>query len=707
MGRLGLPLLLLAGCPPESRPPAEETAAPWPDSAPSEESGIAETDAPLADLVTLSECVVEVSPSAVEVPADGRGSVTLDVVALDGRGRPLPDGSRIELVASSGWVEPAPALANGRTTTVLHSATHEGTAWLSAPGCLLRRPVSVHFTPLLSWSAQLHVHGSVSEGSGTMRGFSGDAHEDGLDLLWWTDHDLLYYQNPDLGMSRIDWESGELSGMILGTPALGPASWSVLDQGGTSRATLAVREFAAAQGRYGLLASANGETAPGTQSHVWRVHANNLTSHRPTLGGVQLSFAVRGLEADGAQLRLVVSLSDGTRDGDGNRRIVFYDGQTNEVDAYDTLWVPMDVVPGKWKTVSTDISALADAQWPEFAGDLSAELLGIEIGVQPGGRGSWNLDDVRIRQRTSGEALRRAQAALLERIAVEDGISTRSWVGTEVSGFREPHLNAFGSDAALFDYEGPADWGPADAVAEVQAAGGVVAYNHMFGVDMEGYSDEVRAELVAEQITWLGDNAIFGADLLEVGYRRRGGLIEDFLTVWDALSVFGHYVTGIGTSDVHNVESWDAGTNNFVTWVAAGALDESELLWGLRRGAAWFGDPSWFPDGEVKVSVDVMERGAQQGEVVVGSLAPVTVRFRASHLNAGWVVQAIDDGEAVATATAVADGPFEWAVPVDPRGGSVLRFEVKLADGDGILFSNPVYFVEDSNGVPAERLPRP
>lgn len=504
MGRLVVPLLLLAGCPPDARPPVEETAAPAPDSVPFEESGSTPVDTSPPALPAPAGCIVEVLPSAVEVPADGRGSVTLDVRALDSRSRPLPDGSRLEIVASSGWVEPAPALANGRTTTVLHSATREGLAWVHAPGCMLRRQVSIHFTPLLGWSAQLHVHGSISEGSGTMRGFSGNAHEDGLDLLWWTDHDLLYHQNPDLGMSRIDWESGELSGMILGTPALGPASWSVLDEGGTARATLAVTEFAAQRGRYGLLASANGENAGGTEAHLWTVHANNLTSHRPTLGGVQLSFAVRGLEADGAQLRLVVSLSDGPRDGDGNRRIVFFDGQTDEVDAHDTLWVPMDVVPGRWTTVSADISALADAQWPEYAGDLSAELLGIEIGVQPGGRGSWNLDDIQIRQRTSGEALRHAQADLLERIAVEDGISTRSWVGTEVSGFREPHLNAFGSDVALFDYEGPADWGPADAVADVQAAGGLVAYNHMFGVDMEGYSAELRAELVAEQITWLG-----------------------------------------------------------------------------------------------------------------------------------------------------------------------------------------------------------
>lgn len=698
-----LPLLLSCVGEPPHGPPRE--SEPRADTAAEGDSGLGDTaEEPLAP---GRPCLMRVTPGVSAAPADGGSAIALHVRATDADGVPLPDGTLLRLHTTSGAIDPLPALVGGEALAVLHSATRPGRPWLSSPDCALLGQLEVTFTPLSAWSVQLHIHGSLSEGTGTMRGFSRYAHEDGLDLLWWTDHDVLYHTNPDLSLSGVDWEEGQLSGVITGTPALGPSEWVVKDLGGSAAASLAVDTFAASQGRYGLRAALDRNESGSPEAHRWRIRAKNLTSMRGTLGGLQLAFSVRRQVVSNAQLRVVVPLSSNGEGDTTERRIVFYDGSTDEESTADTLWVEMGASSGGWHEVVADISALADATWPDDERDLSAAFVDIEIGADPAGGGIWHLDDLQFSQRVVGEDLREAQRELLEDYASSSGIDTRSWVGAELSGFGVPHLNAFGSEAVLLDYDRPAGWGPADAVAEVQAAGGLVAYNHMFGVEMNSLSEELRAELVHEQIDYLRATDALGVDLLEVGYRHRGGLIDDFLEVWDALSMDGVYLTGIGTSDVHNDLSWERTSNNFVTWVSAVALEEQDMLWNLRRGAAWFGDPDKFPDGEVVVDVEVPAVGATQGQVVVGLQGPVEVTFAASELSNGWIVRAIADGGVVDQVPVSAGGRFATAVTVDPRGGRVVRFEVLDAAGGGVLYSNPIYFVDRADGVPGERLPRP
>jgi hypothetical protein len=531
-------------------------------------------------------------------------------------------------------------LVGGEAETLLHTATRPGQAQLGVGDCVTTGAVSVSFTPLAAFSAQLHVHGSLSEGTGTMRGFSDNAHLDGLDLLWWTDHDVLYHKNPDISLRKIDWENGQLEGEMPGSSALRPQSWVVRDLGGPLEdAGLSVDTIAAATGVYGLRAVVREGVAGVDASRRWRIHARNLTSIRGTLGGVQLAFRVRREHADRAQLRIVVPLSTAD-DGEGEagsttaRRIIFYDGELDTPRDQGDLYVPMETRPKVWTEVRADISALAAAEWPEAERDLSARFFDIELTGRIGATAAWDLDDFRMSQRVAGDALREAQRGFLDEIADAQGVSTRSWVGAELSGFGEPHLNAFGSDGLLLDYDRAANWGPADAVAEIHDQGGIVSFNHMFGVGMAAFSEAERAEMVDDQLALLSATNVYGADLLEVGYRRRGGLTDDYLQVWDGLSIGGHYVTGIGTSDVHNGPAWESSANNFVTWIAAGELEEAALLWNLRRGAAWFGDPREFPEGEVLVSVEVPAVGASQGQVVVGRQLPTEVVFSANVLKA-------------------------------------------------------------------------
>jgi hypothetical protein len=700
-------LLVLAGCPAELSQADTTPGRPGPevpeDTAPEDSGG--ETG---EETRVIRGCRASVAVDRDAVPADGRADVAVRVRATDLVGRPLPDGTELELVTSSGRVEALPPLSGGVAETLLHAATRPGRATLRVSDCLPNGGGDVEFTALEAFSAQLHIHGSLSEGSGKMREFGAKADRDGLDRLWWTDHDLLYHKNPDLSLRELTWESGTLGGELVGTDVRGPVIWDVIDQGGgLSEGSLTVARGAAANGRYGLRAAIAAGSGDDVVTRSWKVHARNLTSTRGTLGGVHVRFKVRrGLVERGAQLRVTIPLSRGKSDDDPGRLVVFFDGGGKLPDAAPELWVPMGARPGEWVEVSADISALADAAWPEEERDLSAELITVELAARDGASGSWDLDDFRFSQEITGDRLREEQRSFVHQIATDGGFTTQAWVGTEVSGFGEPHLNAFGSSSPLFDYDRAADWGPAEAVDELHADGAIVSFNHMFSVGSDELDASTRAALVDEQYQLLHDNALFGVDLLEVGYRRREGLLEDFLAVWDRLSIDGFFVTGIGTSDVHNTPSWDATGNSFVTWVAAPELEEEAMLWNLRRGAAWFGEPGVFRGGRVQVAVDVPAAGATMGQVIVGRSESTEVRFSAEPLRAEWAVRAVVDGVESARWPVSTAGAFEATHTIEPAGGRVVRFEVLGDSGEILLLTNPVYFI-DAGVVPDERVPVP
>ena len=44
--------------------------------------------------------------------------------------------------------------------------------------------------PERPWSVQLHLHGSFSEGEGSIDSHSWEARDVGCEVLWWSDHDF-------------------------------------------------------------------------------------------------------------------------------------------------------------------------------------------------------------------------------------------------------------------------------------------------------------------------------------------------------------------------------------------------------------------------------------------------------------------------------------------------------------------------------------
>lgn len=648
-------------------------------------------------------CQIVIRADRPQLPADGIAATSLTLFATDDAGSPLPDGTELGLVASSGRLDLGRPVARGMGAGTLTASTWAGEVGFSAPGCEVSEAEPIGFTPLAGVSAQLHLHGSLSEGSGTMREFTADAAAAGLDLMWWTDHDFIFREHAALDLELLDFEGGSASGEVPGTLATGAIPWAMLNGGGTlTDATLSVIEEAAAEGNYGARFEFGEVGGSGTQSQAWSISVRVIQQQRSTLAGLQLAFRIRqNVRVDSGRLVVAARLSEGQG---GGRVIYFHDGPAPGSPPSDELWVPMDTRPGEWVEVVADVSALADATWPEHAGDLSTSMFEVMVSGKAGASGSWDIDNVEFRQALRGAELLEAQRDFLAVLASAGGPA--QLVGHEITLLRDGHLNAYGSRVPLPDYP---TWGGglAEAVAAAQSHGGLVGLNHLFGVPRTVASEATRAELRETVLNNLLAERVYGCDLLEVGYRERVGDLSDHLSVWDGLALGGVIVTGIGSSDLHDRGGWNVAPNNFVTWVSAASLDEADLLWGLQRGAAWFGDPSLFPDGEVRVDFESPSHRATAGQVIVGETGPVSLRFAADWLDVGWTVRLVQDGLVIAELPVEAVGPLDTNFTVEPAGLGFARVEVVADDEYPVLYTNPIYFSPNADDVAPERLPRP
>jgi hypothetical protein len=304
-----------------------------------------------------------------------------------------------------------------------------------------------------------------------------------------------------------------------------------------------------------------------------------------------------------------------------------------------------------------------------------------------------------------GSELKALQADYLEGLKAEP----TQHIGVELSRIDVfPHMNAFGSDVPLISQNEMFGWDGATQVSWAQGYGGVVSCNHMFGMAGSAFSDDERAEEVEDQIELLTAESAFGCDLIEIGYRERGGLLEDFLAVWDALSAERIWITGLGTSDLHDTLDYAETLNNFVTWVPSASASESDISWSLVRGMAWFGDPTFFTEAHVDVRFQAPDVQATMGQVAAGGLGTQTVEFAISPVEAGWVVRLIGNGAELVPEWTIAEaGTFEVSETVELQTETAVRFEVWSSDGEAVLFTNPIYFVDAERDVPMERAPTP
>jgi hypothetical protein len=583
--------------------------------------------------------------------------------------------------------------------------------------------------PERPWSVQLHVHGPWSEGPGSLDSHGREAVGLGVDVLWWSDHDfrITSYRH------------------VTGFGFEGPAepldrneSWSALTRG-EARRRKRVRPLAprcipeseagfvadAAEGEQSLRLSAR---APGPEfaGCLHSVTADRALATRPLASQVALEIDVFA-ESLGPDARAVVELELSQHALPGVQgyaplvlRYELAPQAAGPAGSGAVRALPLAIATGRWVRLRLPVSRDAERVFPEIAaGDNSLHQIRVGVESRRGATAAARFDGLRIEQEVAGPAAFDVQREVIERVALErPGLVQLQ--GVELS-YELRHLNVFGAEPLRLDYDALVresgllagdpprvdrarfrNWATRRAVEIAHARGDLVSYNHAFGVTWAGAKPRrSRGELVR----FLAAERIFGADLLEVGYRDRGGHdLADHLGVWDDLAGLGLRPVGIGTSDSHG-GTWRDDPNRFVSWIFAASPERAALVEGLRRGRVFFGDPARF-DGSLDLST---ASGAVMGQIVVTDRNADEVRIDATGLVPGDLVEVVVSG--APAARHVAEGERLHVVhPLALAQGedAFVRAELRDAGGGPRAFSNPIHFVRPARaeGLPPARVLR-
>lgn len=283
-------------------------------------------------------------------------------------------------------------------------------------------------------------------------------------------------------------------------------------------------------------------------------------------------------------------------------------------------------------------------------------------------------------------------------------------IGGEYS-FPGVHLNAFLPDSTRTPDMlcfGRSDRNAAQWVRSIEQAGGMVSYNHPFGAKM-GLLENLTPDILYSKVISNGlgilENGAFGAQILEVGYVRRGLPLQAHLALWDFLTARGLFLYGNGTSDAHGgIWFQSRHGNNFVTWIWADDRSADSLLRGMKAGRMYFGDPSRW-NGEFDFWVGPHAAGART-HTVDGDLP---LRFRLEPMPDGCSVRLVQgllgkerlDVQYIRSGERIRSGG-SLSIPVDQP--CFVRLEVYLDTPDSeddipLVFSNPIVFTDGTEGI--------
>jgi hypothetical protein len=586
-----------------------------------------------------------------------------------------------------------------------------------------------------AYSMAMHVHSSFSEQCGSMDSQLFQAATNSVDVLWWTDHDhrmsgsgyrktvhftSLSAENGDPGEGTAwKWttaESGPVASNSGGGIVTQPCSPNDPVPGGSMWLTAQSTTSAAA--KFGYYADC--------KPAGWN-YRDNLTGQILTID-VQLTS---GWNRGYLELLIATSYHEASASrpaGDYTLSYRFVPAGTaasrvaNGVQG--VIVIPLTPAgQGSWCTVtltpSDDIAALwPDLDYRDFA------LWGLTLSAaSEGDTVGGYFDYLRFNRRVSGEASLEQQINMEEVLAPKfPGVVQRQ--GLEVSG-QLPHINWFGGAVVIPHYghmtsKAYTSFLENTAVPQVHSAGGLVSYNHPYGYSqgplLPPAKQQALLSQVAQQLLPTGTRpAALGADLLEVGYKLRGGVdLAHHVALWDILSRNAVFLTGNGTNDDHYGQNWHGITNNWFTSVWAASTAEADLLAALAAGRAWSASLSSYRGG-----LDLLVDGScPMGSVTVSSLTSRKLVVSATGIPAGGALQVLRGtvdyaGSAGLAANTKVVGTYtdsqlasgqvtRW---IDTSKSRFVRAQVLNSSGTVIGLSNPVWLLRSAppGGIPAPR----
>jgi hypothetical protein len=602
-------------------------------------------------------------------------------------------------------------------TTAAVAAGLAGAVW--RPDRLLRRGGGTEAAR--AYCMAMHVHACFSEGSGSMEAQLVQAVEAGVDVLWWTEHDqrmnahgYRQWVHFDGLTEREDDRVWTWRPVTAGKPSrtraeFGGAEASPRDAGG--RSLLLAAESTGSYARHALRSKADQDLIrtsldgqsieidlrPVSVSDTAFVSVDLVTSYRPARNGrpagtYTLSYRVGGGRTPGSM-----------------------------VAREDMGIITLDVPTGEWTRVTLAPAQDLGALWPGVDGrDAGLFEVRLTATTMSGGEASAYFDGLHFGRTRNGGQTPLSTQRELTRLYEPQFPTVRQIQSLELS-MTTPHLGWYGGRLKLPDHPDSrttATGDPADAEAAVRmvhGAGGVASYNHMFGTSKDPVSEAAQEKARRAKAAELVANRAVGCDLVEVGYRVRGGCtLERHVSVWDTCSRNAVFLTGTGVSDDHNGEAWLEQELNFVTWVWAASNEVDDLVEALRRGRAYFGDPARFR-GRLDLLVD---EAVPMGAVSVSDRDERRLGIRLDALPDGGTVEIVRGDvdlagprqvDPVLSSATLDQSDFDEAgvasVPVDTTASRFVRVVVKARDGLPVAFSNPVWLLrsEPRQGIPAAR----
>ncbi len=571
-------------------------------------------------------------------------------------------------------------------------------------------------------SMAMHVHSSFSEGTGSMRWQLDQAALGGVDVVWWSDHDWrmsghgfrreVHFtgQTESEDGNALTWKSskkGKLSswsGTIVSSPA------SPLDPVGPSSLRL---------------------DATGTKSTfaTWRWTADAAASrqnHRGTLAGMTIQIEVYPQSVGpNAYLEVLVTTSQLPSVGGRPAGTYVISYRVGGPDAPGTIRtegilgiVTLAAPAGSWTSLALTPSQDIARLWPDVE-PLDGALYDLSLGVasRSNARATGCFDYLRFARTLTGDQPLEVQRSIMT--AYHDDFSPAQLQGLEVS-LDAHHVNWFGGQVTLPDYGTkriqPTPNSPAatrDMVSMIHGRGGIASYNHMFGtnggVKPDATQETKRRKVAANLIS----QRVFGADLLEVGYRERGGVdLARHLAVWDACSRNAIFTTGTGVNDIHG-GVWTTQANRFLTFAWAQDSAEQSLTDALGAGRITFGDMGF--SGAIDLLVDGV---CPMGSASVSNLTTRRLRISASGLPAGSSARVIQGpvdlagpgspDPATSVVGSVPGSAFaagDVDIDLNASAASFVRVEVLDEYGRTIGGSNPVWLLQGQppGGIPVAR----
>lgn len=549
----------------------------------------------------------------------------------------------------------------------------------------------------------------------------------GIDVLWWTDHDWRMSAVGYWTDVAFDSELTESEGVAWTWKRAGDLEAAGMHDFRTAPVTTGADAKATAL----YLSQDVGDDARTAYSIK---AVTEQGTYRTSLSGQRFEVDVYpdAIRGNGyLSFELITSLRPAMSGRDaGTYRLSYRIGGGRGPEKYETqgnLGLIFKQAPlGQWSTLilepETDISAL----WPEIDGrDASSFDILVKVKASESAMSAGYFGGLRIRRSgVDANAPLETQASLMEHYR-EQFPHIAQLPGLEVS-LTNPHLGVYGGELSIPigpDAERGGVLAPDEVeglVSRLHEQGGLVSYNHPFGTGGGDLSRTAQIERVRAIAAELISENVFGAELLEVGYRQRGGVdLAGHLKVWDACSRAGVFVTGIGVNDNHSGMGWDTAENNFSTWIYASEPTVGPLSHALKAGRAYFGDLSKY-NGDINIrSANGTTMGQAELQADHGNHITVTV----SDLPAGWFVDLVTldmvKGSETTMVTSPEDSDYarislgaseftggEAAVTIDSAVEQVHRLEVLDNTRQIVAISNPMWLLREGTDfdIPPERL---